>query len=109
MFNLHGALILLESGWEPHWQGASFQNSRTFQGPSKILTEIQGLFKDRHEIHDQEFKEFFQGCGNPVNLTDDSSPEYHNKYNNMITCASCSRLVWRSLSLFVLPILASLY
>ncbi len=85
MFNLHGALILLESGWEPHWQGASFQNSRTFKGPSKILTEIQGLFKDfkdRHEI--QGCQDFFQGCGNPVNLTDDSSPGYQHKCNVII-------------------------
>ncbi len=41
-----------------------FQNSRTFQGSSNILTEIQGLFKDRHEI--QGFQGFFQGCGNPA-------------------------------------------
>ena len=44
-----------------------FQNSRTFHGSSKILTKIQGTFKDfkdRHEI--QGFQGFFfQACGNP--------------------------------------------
>ncbi len=39
-----------------------FQNSRIYQGSSKILIEIQTLvkdFKDRHEIQG------FKGCGNP--------------------------------------------
>ncbi len=43
-----------------------FQNSRTFQGYSKIQNKIQGPFKDfkdRHSI--QGFQGFFQGCGNP--------------------------------------------
>ncbi len=41
-----------------------FQNSRTFQGSSKTLLEIQGLFKDFKDQH-ENFKNFFHGCGNP--------------------------------------------
>ena len=41
-----------------------FQNSRTFQGSSKMFTKIQGLFKDFMDRH--EIQGFFQGCGNPV-------------------------------------------
>ncbi len=44
-----------------------FQNSRTFQGSSRIFTKIQGLFKDFKDWHEiQGFQGFFQGCGNPV-------------------------------------------
>ncbi len=35
-----------------------FQNSRTFQGSSKIPTENQGLFGDFKDQH--EFKDFFK-------------------------------------------------
>ncbi len=46
-----------------------FQNSRTFQGYSKIFTKIQGLFKDfKDQLEIQGFQGIFQGCGNPANL-----------------------------------------
>ena len=44
-----------------------FKNSRTFQGYSKILTKIQGPFKDFKDQH--KIQGFFQGCGNPVSLS----------------------------------------
>ncbi len=46
-----------------------FQNSRTFQGSSKIAIEIQGLFKDFKDLSEiQGFQGLFQGCGHPVIL-----------------------------------------
>ncbi len=46
-----------------------FQNSRTFQGFSKIVTKNQGHFKDFKDQREiQGFQGFFQGCGNPVIL-----------------------------------------
>ncbi len=59
-----------------------FQNSRTFQGSSKIATEIQGLFKDFKDLFEiQGFQGFFQGCGHPGLITFDlfwgiMSPRY---------------------------------
>ena len=47
-----------------------FQNSRTFQGFSKIAIEIQGLFKDFKDLSEiQGFQGFFQGCGHPVTFS----------------------------------------
>ncbi len=44
-----------------------FQNSRTFQGSSKMFTKIQGLFKDFKDQHEiQGFQGFSLGCGNPA-------------------------------------------
>ena len=46
-----------------------FQNSRTFQGSSKIATEIQALFKDFNDLSGiPGFQGFFQGCGHPACL-----------------------------------------
>ena len=44
-----------------------FQNSRAFQGSSKIAIETQGLFKNFKDLSEiQGFQGIFQGCGHPV-------------------------------------------
>ena len=44
-----------------------FRNSRTFQGSSKIVIEIKGLFKDFKDLSEiKGFQGFFQGCGHAV-------------------------------------------